>query len=578
VGHTAPASRALALAAALAACGAPSSPPPVTSSPPSPTRPAPPDAAAFAAPALAAIRPESVSAHVRFLADDALEGRGTGERGYTVAARYVAAQLASYGVAPAGENGTFFQQIPFRGMKLDLKRAELILEGGAGGPLALEPEVDFYLGSDGLRPVEDVTAKLVLVGFGVSAPEFHYDDLAGLDLHGKVALALFGAPLSDRVDFFPPDAHAYYADRNVKASALRARGAVGLLVVETPQLSAMAPWSRLVDNARFERMEWTRGGVPGSTVPGLTGRVSRQGFAKILARAGVRESAAELMAKADRAEVTSRDLGIKLRAKTVATLRDTSAENVVGVLRGAGGAQADEHVLYTAHLDHLGIGAAEGGDSVYNGANDNASGCAVVLEVARALASLPSRPRRSFLFLFVTGEEKGLLGSDYFAETPTVPLRSIVADLNVDGVVPEWTLHDVEGIGMEHSTLRGDVEQAARAVGLEASPDPDPKRLFFILSDQFSFIKHGIPSVFVIPGTKDERGDRTANRAKLEEWLAKHYHRPSDEWQASGRWGEAARFAGSSSCSASPWPRRTRAPPGTKAISTPARAPAELTQ
>jgi Zn-dependent M28 family amino/carboxypeptidase len=260
-------------------------------------------------------------------------------------------------------------------------------------------------------------------------------------------------------------------------------------------------------------------------------------------RAGVHESAEELMAKAARAEGTSRDLGIHVRAKTVASLRDTSAENVVGVLRGAGGAQADEHVLYTAHLDHLGIGAARGGDAVYNGAVDNASGCAVVLDVARALASLPSRPRRSFLFLFVTGEEKGLLGSDYFAESPTVPLRSIVADLNVDGVLPEWTLHDVEGIGMEHSTLRGDVEDAARAVGLEASPDPDPKRLFFIRSDQFSFVKRGIPSVFVIPGTKDERGERASNRSKLEDWMAKHYHRPSDEWRASSRWDEVARFA-----------------------------------
>jgi hypothetical protein len=524
--------------ASLAACEASAPVPPAAQPSPSLAPPAA-QAPVVAAPAPAAavdpsaVRAAGISTRIRFLADDLLEGRFTGSRGHAIAERYVATELASMDVEPAGDGGTYLQNVPVRAAAKDLARASLVVRSRGKGDAALKLDDDFILSSDLRTANLDVEAPLVFAGYGVTAPEYGYDDFAGIDVKGKIAVVLFAAPLSDRDDYFPPVAHAVYSSAREKIARLAARGAVGVLSVFLPETEERFPWARAAKQSRIEEMGWSKGGEPGASPPGvaLRGTLHWKAFDGILSRAGLGQTTAKLVEVAGAHALKGFDLPVRLHARTRATLRDLESHNVVGVLRGSDPKLAGEYVVYSAHLDHLGVGVPVGGDAIYNGAVDNASGVAAILEIARAFSLLPRRPARSILFLACTGEERGLIGSDYFARFPTVPAGSIVADFNDDMVLALGPVHDVVALGAEHSSLGPLVVSAAAALGLSISPDPEPKQVHFVRSDQYSFVRQGIPSVVVKEGLKDAQGSTEAYAARRKEWVATRYHAPGDQWE-----------------------------------------------
>lgn len=491
---------------------------------------APAELARIGAPGLAAIEPAALSAHIRFLADDRLEGRGTGTPGHAIAARYLAAQLQAAGVQPAGEKGTWFQSVPLLALKVDPARCALRIDSPAPG-WTLSPETEVIVAPAPARPVATVSGELVFAGYGVQAPVYGYDDVPK-DLRGKIAVVLSKAPLSEREDFFPTAASAVYGDTQRKARLLAERGAVGFITVTNPESLKSYPWEKAArHNLAFEKMYWLEGDEPGSGSPIPAAAISPDAFARILKAAGRTDTLASLRALGQRGTLRPFPLGLTATLETGASARRLTSENVVGVLPGSDPAHAREHVVFSAHLDHLGRGPAVAGDDIYNGAVDDAAGVAAVAEIARAFAALPKRPPRSVLFLGVTAEEKGLLGSEYFVHHPTVPLASIVADVNIDAPLGWWTPRDVVALGAEHSSLERDVRAAAAALGLSVSPDPNPDEVFFVRSDQYSFVKRGIPSVFPSVGQRDATGDTKANHATMTAWIREHYHQPSDEWR-----------------------------------------------
>ena len=504
---------------------------------------APSELARVGAPGLVAIRGASLSAHVRFLADDLLEGRAPGTPGHAIAARYLASQLQALGVEPAGTDGTWMQRVPFLAIRPDLARCAFEAAGPREmAPRAFRPGEDVLFSPAAARPDSTVRGELVFSGRGVVAPAYRYDDVAP-DLTGKIAVVLAGAPRSTREDFFPSAASAVYADGVRKARLLAERGAVGVIFVATPESLHIYPWDeRVRDAGSFEQMAWleSEGGAPGSGSPVPTASVTPEAFESLLRQAGRRVTVAELLKQSNAGALRPFPLGLGATLTTAASVRRLASENVVGVLRGSDPDRSKEYVAVSAHLDHLGRGPEVNGDGIYNGAEDDASGVASIIEIARAFAALTTRPPRSILFVGVTAEEKGLLGSDYFARHPTVPTGAIVANVNSDGPTGWWRPHDVLALGAEHSTLEADARNAAAALGLALSPDPDPDQVYFIRGDQYSFVKVGVPSALPGVGYRDESGDEKANRATTDRWLVEKYHQPSDEWDPKLDWENMA--------------------------------------
>ena len=460
---------------------------------------------------LEAIHADALSAHVRFLADDLLEGRATGSRGHAIAARYFATQLQALGYSPAGDGGTYFQQVPFVGMTVQPGKCALEIDGVAlkyGEEVLVPPRA----GSAG----DDVSGELIFAGYGVTAPEYKYDDVPQ-DLHGKIAVVLYGAPRSDRSDFFPTAASAVYSDGLEKARRLARHGAVGMIVIFTPQLAKHLPFPFFARQAPFENMVWKEGKAPGSGYVLPNARLPYTLLQRVLAKSG--HTAEQIFNDGPEGKLKPFPLKMRAHLKTGFALRDFSSDNVAAVLRG--GERAGEYVAITAHLDHLGIGPPMNGDAIYNGAVDNASGLSVALEVARAFAALPKRAPRSILVVGVTGEEKGLQGSEYYSLHPTVPIESIVANLNFDAVGTRFEPFDMVVLGSEHSTLEQAAQASLSAMGLKQSPDPQPEQVFFIRSDQYNFVRRGVPAIFPVAGWQDEKGNIEQRKA-YDEWWTKN--------------------------------------------------------
>ncbi len=475
--------------------------------------------------------PLALSAGTRFLASDLLEGRGTGTRGHEIAALWVSTQMQSLGLEPAAGEGRWEQVVPLRAWVVDQESSSLLVHGPGRPPIRLLRGKDFVALGDGELFEAELDGALTFVGYGISAPEYGYDDLRGVDLKGKIAVVLHGAPSSDRPSFFPPAPRATYASADDKMRRLAARGAAGVIFAYTPEMErSYASWEAFSRSRRSEQMAWTEGPVLGERISGLAVRalVSWQGFGKIVEAAGVPGGARGILERAEQNRLAPQDWPLKAAMKTVSELRPARSSNVLGILRGSDPVLARETVVVTAHLDHLGIGEPVDGDAIYNGAADNAVGVAVMLEVARALAAQPRRPARSVLFAAVTGEEKGLLGSHYLAVHPVVEPGGIVADLNVDGAPTASPLENAVARGAEHSSLGGAVRRAADALQISLVPDPVPGAAVFVRSDQWSFVRVGIPSLYVTPGPARD-GDRA--------------HTPRDEWNPAWLWGETARFA-----------------------------------
>ncbi len=478
------------------------------------------DSAADTAADAAAAR---IRAHIGFLADDLLEGRAAGSRGYDLAARYVAAEFDALGLKPGGAGGGWLQPVELIEASPVIPAGEFVLER-AGATTRLESAVDFLPGVDYSAAKSSITAPLEFVGFGVSAPERGYDDFAGSDLKGKIAVILSGAPPS-----FDSESRAHYSAPLTKLPELVRRGAVGVVSVLSRVDEKRVPWERHVQRSWFPAMRWI--GADGQPVDAFVelrrkATMGRTGAEKLFAGSGHALEDVYATAEAGRPQHFALPGTATLAGQTILTKRQSA--NVVGLLEGADPVLKHEYVVLSAHLDHLGRGAAVGGDTIYNGAMDNASGVAVMLEVAHMLAGDARRPRRSVLFVALTAEERGLLGGDVFARQPTVPKQALVADVNMDMPVALGPIADWVAFGAEHSTLGPVAARAAAAEGYRLSPDPMPEEIVFVRSDQYMFVRQGVPSIYMSAGSQS-KDPAIDVKARWEDFLRNHYHMPSDD-------------------------------------------------
>lgn len=477
-----------------------------------------------------------IAADVAFLADDLLEGRAAGTRGYDLASLYVANRFRAIGLEPAGDDGGWFQRVPLlEGRRLQDGAAFTVQR--EGGDLAFAFETDFLPGINYNAASHSVTAPLVFVGQAVHAPALGHDDFAGVDVRGKIAVYLSGAPAD-----FPNTQRAYHASGREKMAQLAARGAVGAVQIGNPVDEAKYPWAR---NARNWAMPGMRlvgdDGAPVDAFPQVRATASLGVHAARRLFEGAKMDADEVFARREKGELEAFDLPGQATLAGATALERVDSRNVVARLRGSDPVLSAEHIAYSAHLDHVGRGAEVDGDDIYNGAFDNALGIAVMLEAATELAAAPP-PKRSLLFVAVTAEERGLLGAEHFATHPTVPRESLVANINMDMPVFLADVTDVVPIGIEHSSLEDDVKAAAAELGVGLTPDPKPEEVVFVRSDQYAFVRQGIPAVYLDAGIKARSPDVDA-LALYEDFLTGHYHQPSDDTSLPIHYPSAAMLA-----------------------------------
>lgn len=452
--------------------------------------------------------------HVEALAGDAMEGRGTGTPGYDRAADYVIAQLQALGLKPAGIDG-YKQPVAFVEQVVQSGRSSAALVGPQGEtPLSVPGDLIFS-GSGGPVP-EAIDAPMVFAGYGLHLPEVGHDDFAGLDLKGKIVVVVSGGPASISGAL---KSHA----RSERAKWLAEQGALGLVSLVTPG-QVEIPWDRRIALASAPALYYADAALRETQAPFLGAQLDPAKSAQLFEGSG--KDFAAIAAAADAsAPVASFPLAQRLKARVAATRRDLSSPNLIAVMPGTDPKLKSEYVVLSAHLDGYGIGTPIKGDAIYNGAFDNASGVASLLEIARALKASKVKPKRSILFAIVTAEEKGLLGSRYFARRPTVPGKSIVADLNFDMALPIFPLTSVTPVGYDQSSLGQDAAAVSEAMKLPIVPDPFPDRNVFIRSDQYAFIREGIPALFFKYGFKGGTPEADTEKA----WRANLYHSPFDD-------------------------------------------------
>lgn len=476
-------------------------------------------------------RARAIEAHTRFLADDLLEGRDTATRGFDIAAAYVAAQYRAAGLRP-GVDGDYFQTITMRRRTLTGVAIEYASDGRS---LRLENGVDVALDASPYVADERLDLELVFVGWGIDAPHLGLDDYGRLDVRGKAVVLLEGAPPG-----LAPALRAHYSWIQQKERMAAARGAAAVLTLKTPAREAYSPWERTRRFRPLPAVGWVGDRRTGEVLPPSATMTLGPSFAeRLFAGAGL--DLQGLYRAADHAPPPGLVLPGRIRIARTSRHDDAPSANVIGLLPGRGPRLKQEHVVVAAHLDHVGIGPEVAGDRIYNGAVDNAGGVAVMLEVARALAA-DAPLRRSVVFIATTGEERGLLGADFYATNPTVPLKDIAAAISVDGLM---TFHDFGGIvalGAEHSTLGEISRRAAEAIEAKHVADPIPERGYLALSDQYPFLRHGIPVLFPNPA----RGAPRSGPDGRDAWDAYEttaYHQPSDDLTLPIRWDMAERWA-----------------------------------
>jgi Zn-dependent M28 family amino/carboxypeptidase len=453
--------------------------------------------------------------HVEALANDGMEGRNTGSPGHKRAADYVAAQFKKSGLEPAGVGG-YIQPVAFKARRIVEARSSLALvKGGKSEPLTLGEDANIGVRVD---PAPTVDAPLVFVGYGLNIPERNINDFAGVNLKGAIVVYISSTPKS-----LPGPLQAHFGSAGERWKMYKAAGAIGTMSIANPK-SMDVPWARSTLARLQPAMSLADAALDEGAGQQLSVSVNPAHADKLFAGSG--HTLADLLALVDAGKpVPSFALPARLKAAVTVERSTVESQNVAGILRGSDPKRRDEFVVVSAHLDHLGIGGAVNGDALYNGAMDNASGVAAILEVAASLHASNAKPARSILFLAVTAEEKGLLGSHYFAAHPTVPRASIVADVNTDMFLPLFPLTKLMVLGLDESDLGADVRATAKAVGITVQADPEPQRNRFVRSDQYSFIRAGVPSLAMKVGY-DENTPQAAIAAK---WTAERYHAPSDD-------------------------------------------------
>jgi Zn-dependent M28 family amino/carboxypeptidase len=472
---------------------------------------------------------DAIRAHTTFLAHDLLEGRDTGSRGFDIAAQYVASALMQSGVLPAGTDG-YLQAVPLR--RRTLVSSDLSLRiGGEVVPLLNGDTVAVDASPHALTEALDL--PLVFVGWGITAPELGLDDYRGIDVRGKAVVLIEGAPPS-----LPGALRAHYSWIQQKERMAAKVGAVAVVTIKSPDRERFSPWSMTRQFRPLPAVHWNAPQRDQPPPVRATVSLSPTMATRLFKARGV--DLAKLFKDAEASPPAAHQLDASIRVSRVSKHEDITSPNVVGIIPGNDPAYKDEHVLVLAHLDHVGVGKPVNGDKIYNGAIDNAGGVAVLLEAAKALQL--RKTKRSIVLVATTGEEKGLIGADYFSAFPTIPLNKIVAAISVDGLMAWHDFADIVSLGADHSSLGEASAVAAASIGASHVPDPIPERGNLALSDQYPFLRAGIPVLFPNPGPRDPRTGAEVHPA----WAAyeeNSYHKPSDEtslpirWDVASRWG-----------------------------------------
>ncbi len=486
--------------------------------------------------AAASIDPEKIRAHVRFLASDLLEGRGPGKRGGELAAEYIATQFALAGAKPAGDNGTYFQAVPLMAVHTDSDKTTFTFVPATGAPIPLKYGEDYITKDQTGASSEDLNAPIVFVGYGIDAPQYQWHDYEGVDVKGKILLVIVNEPPSNDEHFFQGKALTYYGRWTYKFEEAARRGAAGVLVIHRTDLASYK-WE-VVRNSGSTETSFLRND-PLSTLKAASW-IQLDTARKLFAAAGMNVD--QMIAAAGKRGFKAMELPVRLQARIVSQVRDYDSANVVAMVPGADSTPGG-NVLYTAHYDHLGIDPNATGDKIYNGAADNATGCGILLEMARAFATAKLPPPRNVYFASVTAEEQGLLGSQYLGMHPPEPSRDLTLDLNYDEILPIGVPVSVEVSGAERTSFYPTVEKTAAAFKLEIQPDAKPMAGSYYRSDHFSLARVGVPAFSV------EEGDLVAGhpaewgRQQKEEYDSQRYHRPTDEYRADMDFSTDARLA-----------------------------------
>jgi Zn-dependent M28 family amino/carboxypeptidase len=484
-------------------------------------------------PCLAQSAPEiqapRIAAHIKFLSSDLLEGRGVGTRGGQLAEQYLAAALASFGVKPAGESGTYFQRVPMVGVSTTPDSKLTATRDGKS--LDLTFPNDFVASIHKQVDQLPVDAELVFAGHGIVAPEEKWNDYK-TSVRGKIVVVFTNEPEPDNPQVFKGKTLTYKGRWTYKFEEAARQGALGALIIHTTPTAGYGwnvvrtSWSKEDPQMKLD---------PSQPSLGFAGWTTQEAGEKLLAMAG--HSVDALLKAADARDFRPIPLGVHLKGQLRAKLREIESRNVVGIVPGSDAKLRDDAFIFSAHWDHLGMGTGPG-DQIYNGAADNATGCAMVLELARVWAGLENKPRRSALFLFVTAEESGLRGSEYYGLHPLVPAGRTALNLNFDGFFPVGRTRDVVVTGAERTTAYPLVEEAARRFGYEIEPEPRPEQGLYYRSDHFSLARVGIPAFSIKAGSQVIGKPASFSEEYFREYNAKRYHQPSDEvgddWDYSG--------------------------------------------
>ncbi len=475
--------------------------------------------------AMNAIDAEKIRATVKYLSDDALQGRGTGQKGGDMAADWIAAQLKSYGVMPAGDQGTYFQQVNFFGVTTDPKQTTFTFVPKSGPEIALKFADDYVANDQTHSEKSQIDAPLVYVGYGINAPEYKWDDYKGVDVKGKVLLMLVNEPPSDDPNFFKGRALTYYGRWTYKYEEAARRGAVGVVLIHKTEMASYG-WEVV-------RNSW--GGESSLLRDDKDPKLKSAGWiqlevARKLARAAGKDLD-KMLQEANSRSFKPVELPVRVKETIVSKVRAFASRNVLGQVKGSDGKAAQQAILYTAHYDHLGIHADEPGDNIYNGAADNATGCGILLELARVLATAEEKPRRTVFFAAVTAEEQGLLGSKYLGQHPPIPAQDISLDLNYDDIQPAGDPQELVVSGAERTSIYPLVEKVAKDFAMSIKPDDRPEAGHYYRSDHFSLARVGVPAFSVNEGALFKGHDRAWGEEKERDYVANRYHQPSDEYR-----------------------------------------------
>lgn len=484
----------------------------------------------------------AMKAHTRFLASDLLEGRGPGTRGDELAMDYIAAQFESFGLAPAGDDGSYFQKIPLIGLATVADQTTLSFSKNGSnvvGPLKQEDE---YVGQNQRQVATDtLDSEVVFVGHGVVAPEYQWDDYKGLDTRGKTLVMLVDDPPASPIepDLFKGRTRTYYGRWTYKYEIGTAKNAAAVILIHTDDAAGYG-WP-VVRNSwggenSFMKLK------SGQNALGFAGWITEP-IAEQLFKAAGYDLATLTKAAASR-DFKPVDLGVKFSGNITTKVRPFDSANVVARLEGSDPQLAKQTIIYSAHHDHLGVGKPDAtGDRIYNGAIDNATGCALLVDMARVWSQTQPRPKRSIIFAAVAAEEQGLLGSAYYAQNPVVPAGRTALDINYDAIPEIGRVSDVTLNGVERTTFYPTALKVTKALGITIVPDQQPEQGHYYRSDHFSMGKVGIPAFSVDAGLTVAGKPAGYGKAKSDEYRQKHYHQPSDEIANDWDWSTAVEMA-----------------------------------